>query len=817
MRAYLLTLLVFANSIGAAVALEFDEECLVLSSVKEGRREAFATDGLLHVIARDGFAAPKAGDLVPHESGNEAPWRSATYKDGELILPRSNDEDTERGESRRRRADYIYLTATSEAEEVLLLNAKGQSAVMVNGEWRIGDAYGNNPVPIPVLVKKGINHFLFAASRRAGAFSATLTKAEQSVFFHDGDLTLPDWVMGQPASEMWGAAIVVNATTEWLDDLEIHANYRNDEVTPCGPIPPLGFRKLGFLITNDQVVTDNVSFNVSLQHKGTGKSVARKQFEGPVFNPDQTRRVTFISDIDGSVQYYGLVPATPKDGDPTPGIVLSLHGASVEGIGQARSYQNKDWTHIVAPTNRRPFGFDWEDWGRIDAMEVFAHAKAALKPDPQRQYLTGHSMGGHGTWQLGVHFPDQFAAIGPSAGWISFWSYAGAMKREEPNAVEKIFLRAASPSDTLALSSNYRHEGVYILHGDADDNVPVTEARTMREHLATFHSDFSYFEQPGAGHWWGNQCVDWPRMFEFFKHHQLPLPEAVTKVQFTTASPGVSSRCHWATIEAQSSPLETSGIDIAFDSAKRQFAGTTENVSRFSIDIAHVPTGDPLTMEIDGQQIGNVASPAGTHHVWLSKVDGKWSITGVPGANEKSPERMGPFKEAFRHRMVFVYGTAGDAEQNTWALAKARYDAEMFWYRGNGSIDIVADTDFDADKFNDRSVILFGNRDTNGAWKTLLADCPINVTNGAVQFGNETIEGTDLTALFVYPRPDSSIASVGVVAGTGMAGFRASNLLPYFVSGVGYPDFTIMKSETLIKRSAGVVKAGFFDNQWQLP
>ena len=111
---------------------------------------------------------------------------------------------------------------------------------MVNGEWRIGDAYGNNPVPIPVLVKKGINRFLFAASRRA---------------------------------EAWGAAIVVNASTEWLDDLEIHANYRKDEVTPCGPIPPLGFRKLGFLITNDQVVTGNVSFNVSLQHKGNNFNV----------------------------------------------------------------------------------------------------------------------------------------------------------------------------------------------------------------------------------------------------------------------------------------------------------------------------------------------------------------------------------------------------------------------------------------------------------------------------------------------------------------------------------------------------------------
>jgi hypothetical protein len=34
---------------------------------------------------------------------------------------------------------------------------------------------------------------------------------------------------------------------------------------------------------------------------------------------------------------------------------------------------------------------------------------------------------------------------------------------------------------------------------------------------------------------------------------------------------------------------------------------------------------------------------------------------------------------------------------------------------GNGSIDIVADADFDAKAFSDRSVILYGNRDTNSA------------------------------------------------------------------------------------------------------
>src|SRR5262249_29261570 len=96
-----------------------------------------------------------------------------------------------------------------------------------------------------------------------------------------------------------------------------------------------------------------------------------------------------------------------------PALFLTLHGAGVEAIGQADAYAPKTWGHLVAPTNRRPFGFDWEDWGRLDAMEVLELARKELGTDPQRTYLTGHSMGGHGVWHLGATFPDRFAAIGP--------------------------------------------------------------------------------------------------------------------------------------------------------------------------------------------------------------------------------------------------------------------------------------------------------------------------------------------------------------------------------------------------------------------
>ena len=112
------------------------------------------------------------------------------------------------------------------------------------------------------------------------------------------------------------------------------------------------------------------------------------------------------------------------------------------GSGQARCYAPKSWGHVVAPTNRRRFGFDWEDWGRMDAMEVLEEAQARFGTDPRRTYLTGHSMGGHGTWNLGAHFPDRFAAIAPICGrgelasakkltGLPTWVFCGAKDKQQ--------------------------------------------------------------------------------------------------------------------------------------------------------------------------------------------------------------------------------------------------------------------------------------------------------------------------------------------------------------------------------------------------
>jgi DNA-binding beta-propeller fold protein YncE len=174
-------------------------------------------------------------------------------------------------------------------------------------------------------------------------------------------------------------------------------------------------------------------------------------------------------------------------------------------------------------------------------------------------------MGGHGTWSIGSTYPGSFAAIGPSAGWLSFWSYTGAYEpKKADDPLEQMLRRADDSSDTAKFRSNLVQPSVYILHGDKDDNVPVTEAQNMYSYLRNITDRVQYHEEPGAGHWWDNNpapgadCVDWAPMFQVFK--TASLPSNPLDVDFATSNPAVSATCRFVTIEQQEMSLAPSRV-----------------------------------------------------------------------------------------------------------------------------------------------------------------------------------------------------------------------------------------------------------------
>jgi len=813
----LISILFMTASAVAAEELTI-KDAMAIRIPRSYQRSLLAIDPIEAMAASGKWTPPKPGQSVVFSDTETSKWdRLAADANGWFGGPALGD-------------GYVYAQVRSESERVTILNGLGNVYAFVNGELRMGSKYAVKDAyeswephfdygQVPIRLKKGENRFLFRCTR--GKLKVMLSSPAAPLLLNEKDATVPDVLVGEKI-EAWGAIVVMNATEKIQKDLAIIVSGEGLEstVSAVGLLQPFSVRKVCFLLKGTApAVPSKIPATILLgdRRKSGGLPTPGVTLQLECKSPLQNHKRTFRSEIDGSVQYYAVNPAQNRDPEFKPALVLTVHGASVEAVNQAASYRNKMWANIVAPTNRRPYGFDWEDWGRLDTLEALTDFKGRYAFNPGHVYLTGHSMGGHGAWILGALFPDMFAAIGPSASWISFRTYASRQKDEGQTALEKVAARPLVQGDTLALIRNMVNYGVYILHGEKDESVPVAQAREMAKSLAEFHRDFVYHEENEASHWWdksdepGTDCVDWAPMFDFFARHSLPKPETVREVEFVTPNPGISSCCRWARIDAQIEPLKLSSIRLRVDPGQKRFSGSTENVARLALDLSMLEEPETVVLEIDGDKL--TAAPH-DKTLWLFKKDSKWTTGDPPSPLLKGAHRNGPFKDAFRHGMIFVFGTNGTDEENSWAFGKARFDAEIFQYQGNGSVEIISDKDFRPEAYPDRNVILYGNASMNKAWKPLLGDSPVVVDKKSLKVGTRRVEGRDLACLFIRPRRDSDIACVGVVAGTGILGMRLSNTRPYLSAGYVLPDMIVFNSDVAKGGGRGIKVAGFFGPDW---
>lgn len=776
------------------------EDWLVIAPLEGTGRRPFAPDAVFakHLLEA-GAKAPRRGAVLRGELGEEQEWKDA--------LP--DDEGWVQGS-----IGYAYGELSSPAARVMLARLEGASRLYVNGEAFAGDVYRFGFGGVPVPLREGVNRIYVSGVR--GGFRLAFEPSEP-LFVADWDTTHHDLVRDQPVRGEVGL-LVVNATDRWQrgvratlvgtterDFAEPQRSERID-LGPCSvaklPVP-LRFPD-AFAPPN---TTRPVTFVFRLETLGTATEAGPPfELEVPVREVGTAYRRTFRSAVDDSVQGYAVV-IPEKDFDPEEGagLILSLHGAGVTALGQANCYQRKSDFWVVAPTNRRPFGFDWQDWGRIDAYEALGAALEVTGVDRRRVYVTGHSMGGHGAWHLAANDLDGFAAVAPSAGWESFDTYGG---RPE-GALSELWHGADGASLTRNLIGNLAQLPAYVLHGSTDDNVPLTQAEGMLEQLRAAGSEPRHHFEEGAGHWWGNRCVDWPPFAEMFREHRIPTHPL--ELDFTTADPGVDFAHHWLEVWQ---PLEY-GRPIHL-TAELERDGTvrvdTENARLF-----RVAAPNPAVVKryvVDGTAFEAVGA---ADRGWFQHDGEDWRRSDRP-VGQKTPARSGPFKRAFDNRFVMVVGTAGADHEDEALFARARQDAADWWYRGNGRAPIVSDVDFAAGDYAGRNVILYGNRDTNAAFDLVLdEDCPIDVRRKKITVGEAEYEGRKLACVFTYPRKGEAETLVGVFGDTGAAGARLGFRLAPFVSGVGYPDYAVFGTGVLASGDGGVLEAGWFDWSWGLP
>jgi predicted peptidase len=216
----------------------------------------------------------------------------------------------------------------------------------------------------------------------------------------------------------------------------------------------------------------------------------------PIITADNLVDRTFESSAGLQLPYRLYVPRDYLQSKPYP-LLLVMHGSGERGNDNRKQLANGVLAFCEPRLQRRhaafvfypqcPEGARWVDGtstgGTYDltqvplsrplsaALELFAALEKEFSIDPRRRLVTGLSLGGYGTWDAILRYPERFAGAMPICG-------------------------GGDPRQAAAA----KQVPVWAFHGAEDDVVPVSASRSMVRALRQAGGRVRYTEYPGVGH-----------------------------------------------------------------------------------------------------------------------------------------------------------------------------------------------------------------------------------------------------------------------------------------------------------------------------
>ena len=206
----------------------------------------------------------------------------------------------------------------------------------------------------------------------------------------------------------------------------------------------------------------------------------------------------YRSKVDNTLQPYQVFVPTAYDKAKAFPLVIALHGMGGDENSYFQAYAQgafkveaeKRGYVVACPKGRKPASMYIGD-AEKDVMDVIAEMRRDYNIDPDRIYLTGHSMGGYGTWSVAMSHPEVFAALAPVAG----------------------------GSNNPAGMSKIAHIPQIVVHGDSDPTVSVERSRAMVAAGKKLGVELKYIEVPGGDH--GSVVApNFPAVFDWFDAHK---------------------------------------------------------------------------------------------------------------------------------------------------------------------------------------------------------------------------------------------------------------------------------------------------------
>jgi predicted peptidase len=207
-----------------------------------------------------------------------------------------------------------------------------------------------------------------------------------------------------------------------------------------------------------------------------------------------------------SLQYLLFLPkGYDAKADKKWPLMLFLHGAGERGTNVWKVATHGPPKHV---TNHPDFPFiivspqcaEGQVWDNDALLALLDDITATHAVDTTRVYLTGLSMGGYGTWSLGLSYPERFAAIVPICGGGE-WVRAMLSSREKAQALQSL--------------------GIWAFHGAKDPVVPLAESQRMVDIVKRLGvKEVKLTVYPEAQHNCWTETYDNPELYQWFLQHE---------------------------------------------------------------------------------------------------------------------------------------------------------------------------------------------------------------------------------------------------------------------------------------------------------
>ncbi len=534
----------------------------------------------------------------------------------------------------------------------------------------------------------------------------------------------------------------------------------------------------------------------------------------------------YVSRVDGSVQPYAVTlpeGAGAKTSKRWPlYVVLHGRGGDRNEIRFLDDHADKPWPKegplsVADFVQLDVFGridnsYRWA--GETDVFEAIADVKRRYRIDDRRVALWGFSMGGGGSWHLGVHHPSEWCSVGPGAGFVDYYNY---QNRKEPLPAHQH--DALHVYDALDYALNAFNVPICTYGGELDKQLAASTL--MVEEAKKRDVAIKLLIGPNTEHKFHPDSFK-----EFMAFHRDNVErgrltsQQRKEIRFITYTLKYND-CDWLTIEELDDHLDAATIHatVANDGTLHI---KTENVTALQIarDVAE-------KIEIDGDEhpLSNAGGGLlpGVFYVWNGKhwdllsYDASRAFSGNPDLHKRH-NLQGPIDDAFMEPFLCVLPTGKPWHESHAAWAKWTYDrfAREFdkWMRGR--VPTIKDNELTDEQVEGNNLVLFGDPSSNAVLAKVIDDLPVTWTKGSLEVGGKKYDPQTHAVSLIFPNPLNPTRYVVINSGHTIhdAEFIGTNALLFPRLGdIAVQSFEPAK-DGFTEKTAWATS---FDSKWTLP